>query len=222
MTAATSPARVLIVDDDPLVRAGLRMILGGAPDLSVVGEAGDGMQAQRSVEALGPDLVLMDIRMPVRDGLTATAAIRARPCPPHVVVLTTFDADESVLGALRAGASGFLLKDTPPGQIVEALRRVLAGEPMLSPAALTRVIAAATDAGPGSRQADACAALDSLSEREREVALAIAGGQTNAEIAAALYMSVATVKAHVTHVLTKLGVDNRVQIAIKVHDAGLA
>ncbi len=214
---------MLIVDDDPLVRAGLRMILGGAPDLTVVGEAAEGVQAQRSVAALGPDLVLMDIRMPVQDGLTATAAIRARPHPPYVVVLTTFDADESVLGALRAGASGFLLKDTPPAQIVDALRKVLAGEPMLSPAALTRVIAAATDAGTGSgRQADACAELDALSDREREVALAIARGQTNAEIAAELFMSVATVKAHVTHVLTKLGVDNRVQIAIKVHDAGLA
>ncbi len=214
---------MLIVDDDPLVRAGLRMILGGAPDITVVGEAADGVQAQRSVATLGPDLVLMDIRMPVQDGLTATAAIRARPHPPYVVVLTTFDADESVLGALRAGASGFLLKDTPPAQIVDALRKVLAGEPMLSPAALTRVIAAATDAGTGSgRQADACAELDALSDREREVALAIARGQTNAEIAAELFMSVATVKAHVTHVLTKLGVDNRVQIAIKVHDAGLA
>ena len=214
---------MLIVDDDPLVRAGLRMILGGAPDITVVGEAADGVQAQRSVATLGPDLVLMDIRMPVQDGLTATAAIRARPHPPYVVVLTTFDADESVLGALRAGASGFLLKDTPPAQIVDALRKVLAGEPMLSPAALTRVIAAATDAGTGSgRQADACAELDALSDREREVALAIARGQTNAEIADQLFMSVATVKAHVTHVLTKLGVDNRVQIAIKVHDAGLA
>ncbi|PID96332.1 MAG: DNA-binding response regulator [Actinomycetales bacterium] len=216
-----APATVLIVDDDPLVRAGLGMILGGAPDLRVIGEAADGAAGERLVAELCPDLVLMDIRMPVRDGLMATAAIRARPNPPHVVVLTTFDADESVLGALRAGASGFLLKDTPPGQIVEALRRVLAGEPMLSPAALSRVIAAATEPAPPG-QSDARTSLDALSDREREVALAIARGLTNAEIAAELFMSVATVKAHVTHLFGKLDVENRVQIAIRVHDAGLA
>jgi DNA-binding NarL/FixJ family response regulator len=158
--------------------------------------------------------------MPRVDGILATGWVRGRPRPPEVVVLTTFDADENVLRALRAGASGFLLKDSPPAEIADAVRRVAAGDPILSPRVTRRLMErAATEGG---AQAEAQAGLEALSPREREVALAIGQGQTNAEIAADLAMSVPTVKAHITHVLTKLGLTNRTQIALLVHDAGLA
>ncbi|MER7205900.1 response regulator transcription factor [Streptosporangium sp. NPDC000239] len=212
--------RVLIVDDDALVRAGLSMILGGAPDLLVVGEAGDGLEVPELVAAHRPDVVLMDIRMPRVDGLTATERLRAAPAPPEVVVLTTFHADAQVLRALRAGAAGFLLKDTPPADLVAAIRRVGAGEPILSPAVTRQLIAHVSDVGAGTRREQARASLAVLSERERDVALAVGRGRSNAEIAAELYMSVATVKAHVSRVLTKLELNNRVQIALTVHDAG--
>ncbi|WP_326555969.1 response regulator transcription factor [Micromonospora sp. NBC_01813] len=231
--AGPQPVRILIVDDDPLVRAGLSMILGGAPDLAVVGEAGDGGDVPAAVAGCAPDVVLMDIRMPQVDGLAATEALRARPDAPQVVVLTTFDADEYVLRALRAGASGFLLKDTPPTEIVAAVRRVHAGEPILSPAAIRRLIShvAGPDAvpavGPGPqddsarRRERARRALDGLSPRERDVATAVARGRSNAEIAAELFMSVATVKAYVSRLLSRLDLNNRVQIAVLVHDADL-
>ncbi|MDG4764028.1 response regulator transcription factor [Solwaraspora sp. WMMD406] len=224
--------RVLIVDDDPLVRAALAMILGGAADLHVVGEAGDGADVADAVATHRPDVVLMDIRMPGVDGLAATEAVRRRPDPPSVVVLTTFDADEYVLRALRAGASGFLLKDTPPADIVAAVRRVHAGDPILSPAAVRRLIdhVAGVPAGrgdpagpepdPGRRRERARRLLDGLSPREREVAVAVGHGRSNAEIAAELFMSVATVKAYVSRLLARLDLDNRVQIALLVHDAG--
>jgi DNA-binding NarL/FixJ family response regulator len=212
--------RVLVVDDDALVRSGLAMMLGGSPDLEVVGEVGDGAGVAAAVDAHRPDVVLMDLRMPRMDGIEATTRLRRRPDPPDVLVLTTFDADELVLRALRAGASGFLLKDTPPAQIVEAVRRVAAGDPMLSPRITRRLIdLVATDDGSRDR---ARAALDALSAREREVVLAIARGKSNAELAAELFLSVATVKAHVSHILTKLDLDNRTQIALLAHDAGLA
>jgi len=217
----TEPVRVLIVDDDALVRAGLTMILSGADDLLVVGEAADGSEVPAAVAAHRPDVVLMDIRMPRVDGLAATEALRRRPGPPEVVVLTTFDADESVLRALQAGASGFLLKDTPPTQILDAVRRVARGEPILSPSVIRRLIAhVATPAVDSGRQR-ARAALEQLSDREREVALLLGHGRSNAEIGAELYMSVATVKAHVSRLLVKLDLDNRVQVALLVHDAGL-
>ena len=217
----TEPVRVLIVDDDALVRAGLTMILSGADDLLVVGEAADGSEVPAAVAAHRPDVVLMDIRMPRVDGLAATEALRRRPGPPEVVVLTTFDADESVLRALQAGASGFLLKDTPPTQILDAVRRVARGEPILSPSVIRRLIAhVATPGVDGGRQR-ARAALEQLSDREREVALLLGHGRSNAEIGAELYMSVATVKAHVSRLLVKLDLDNRVQVALLVHDAGL-
>ncbi|MFF4417340.1 response regulator [Streptosporangium sp. NPDC001559] len=212
--------RVLIVDDDALVRAGLSMILGGAPDLLVVGEAGDGLEVPELVAAHRPDVVLMDIRMPRVDGLTATERLRAAPAPPEVVVLTTFHADAQVLRALRAGAAGFLLKDTPPADLVAAIRRVGAGEPILSPAVTRQLIAHVSDGGAGARREQARALLAVLSDRERDVVLAVGRGRSNAEIAAELYMSVATVKAHVSRVLTKLELNNRVQIALTVHDAG--
>lgn len=219
------PVRVLIVDDDPLVRAGLSMILGGVPDLLVVGEAADGSEVPAAVAAYAPDVVLMDIRMPRLDGLAATEALRALPRPPEVLVLTTFDADDQVLRALRAGAGGFLLKDTPPAEIVRAVHRVAAGEATLSPTVTRRLIdhvtGPGTGAGPDPRRERALRLLAGLSEREREVAVALGQGRTNAEIAAELYMSVATVKAYVSRLLTRLDLNNRVQVALLVHDAGL-
>lgn len=211
--------RVLLVDDDALVRAGLTMMLDGAHGIEVVGEAADGAEVPAAVDAHAPDVVLMDLRMPRTDGITATRRLRARPRAPEVIVLTTFDADENVLGGLRAGASGFLLKDSRPAQIVDAIRRVVAGDPILSPAITRRLMDRAV-AESGTKD-KARAALASLTPREHEVAVGIAQGETNAEIAARLYMSVATVKAHITHILTKLGATNRTQIALLAHDAGL-
>ncbi|MBP2416612.1 DNA-binding NarL/FixJ family response regulator [Microlunatus capsulatus] len=214
--------RVLLADDDALVRAGLRMILGGHPDLEVVGEARDGVEAVALAGRLAVDVVLMDIRMPRRDGLSATEELLRTPSPPAVLVLTTFDTDDSVLTALRLGASGFLLKDTPPDRIVDAVRRVAAGEPALSPTVTAQLIAAVASGPQPDRTAAARTRLDSLTERERAVALAVGAGRSNAEIGAELYLSVATVKAHLSRVMVKLGVENRVQVAIQVHDAGLA
>ncbi|MFI6459761.1 response regulator [Streptomyces sp. NPDC050528] len=218
--------RVLLVDDDPLVRSGLRLMLSGADDIDVVAEAADGGEVLALVDKHAPDLVLMDIRMPGVDGLEATRLLRARAAAPAVVMLTTFKDDEQVLGALRAGAAGFLLKHTPPAEIVAAVRRVKAGEPVLSPAVTEQLIARVTQGGDGTvpRRPDTIEArirLDRLGDREREVAVAVGQGKTNAEIAAELYMSVATVKAHVSHILTKLEHTNRVQIALTVHYAGL-
>ncbi|WP_435204857.1 response regulator [Micromonospora sp. bgisy143] len=221
-----APVRVLIVDDDALVRAGLSMILGGLPDLRVVGEAADGGEVPAAVAAYAPDVVLMDIRMPRVDGLAATEALRAQPDPPEVLVLTTFDADEQVLRALRAGAAGFLLKDTPPADIVHAVRRVAAGETMLSPSVTRTLINHVTAAtpgpsGPDPRRERALRLLAALSERERQVAIALGRGRTNAEIAGELFMSVATVKAYVSRLLSRLDLNNRVQVALLVHDADL-
>jgi DNA-binding NarL/FixJ family response regulator len=222
---AEPPVRVLIVDDDALVRAALSMILGGMPDVRVVGEATDGAEVPAAVAAYAPDVVLMDIRMPRVDGLAATEALRAAPDPPEVLVLTTFDADEQVLRALRAGASGFLLKDTPPAEIVAAVRRVAAGEATLSPAVTRKLIAHVTAPvparSPDTRRLRALRLLDDLTEREREVAVALGRGRSNAEISAELFMSVATVKAYVSRLLTKLDLNNRVQVALLVQDAGL-
>ncbi|MDX2971416.1 response regulator transcription factor [Kribbella solani] len=213
--------RVLIVDDDPLLRAGLKLMLGGAEDIRVVGEAGDGTGVQGLIDRLAPDVILMDIRMPGTDGLTATEAVRRRPGAPEVVILTTFDADEHVLRALRAGAAGFVLKDTPPAEIVESVRRVVAGQPVLSPAVTKRLITRVADAGQDHRKTKAAARIAELNDREREIAVAVGEGKSNAEISATLYLSVPTVKTHVSRILTKLDLNNRVQIALLVHDAGL-
>ena len=216
-----APIRVLLVDDDPLVRSGLRMMLSGAPSIRVVGEAGDGREALGAVDRHRPDVLLMDIRMPQLDGIAATRLVRGQPDPPAVVVLTTFDADELVLRALQAGAAGFLLKDTPPTDIVRAIELVHAGESMLSPAITRRLIAlVAGDGDAARRRDDARARLARLTAREREVALAVGRGASNADIAAELHMSVATVKAHVSRLLAKLEVANRVQIALLVQEAG--
>ncbi len=220
MAGVTEPVRVLLVDDDALVRAGLVMMLDGAPGVVVVGEAADGDQVPAAVDAHHPDVVLMDLRMPRVDGIAATKRLRARADPPDVVVLTTFDTDENVLRALRAGASGFLLKDTPPERIVDAVRKVAAGDPILSPQITRRLMdRVATEAG---SYEQARASLAALSPREYDVVLAVAQGRTNAEIGRDLFMSVATVKAHISHILTKLDLDNRTQIALLAHDAGLA
>jgi DNA-binding NarL/FixJ family response regulator len=216
------PVRVLLVDDDALVRAGLRMILSSTDEVDVVGEAADGSAAVEATQAHHPDVVLMDIRMPDVDGITATSRLRALPNPPQVIVLTTFHLDDYVFGALRAGASGFLLKDTPPPQIIEAVRLVAEGEAMLSPAVTRTLIGHFSDDTSIQRRAAAQAALGALSEREREVAVEVGRGRSNAEIGTLLYMSEATVKAHVSRLLTKLDASNRVHIAIAVHDAGLA
>ena len=221
VAAVDGVIRVLVVDDDALVRAALSVMLASAEDITLVAEAADGEQAEHAIGEHRPDVVLMDIRMPHVDGLLATERLRARPDPPHVIVLTTFDADDHVLRALRAGASGFLLKDTPPPEIVRAIRLVAAGEPMLSPAVTRRLIARVTDARATERRDHANQLLARLTAREREVAAAIAQGKPNADIGAELYMSVATVKAHVTQVLMKLDLDNRVQVALLVHDAEL-
>jgi DNA-binding NarL/FixJ family response regulator len=212
--------RVLLVDDDALVRSGLRLMLAGAATLEVVAEAADGREVLGAVDLHRPDVVLMDIRMPQLDGIAATRLLAAQPHPPAVLVLTTFDADELVLRALQAGAAGFLLKDTPPAEIVRAIELVHAGEGMLSPAVTRRLIAlVAGDSDAGARADDARERLAALSPREHDVALAVGRGQANAEIAAALHLSVPTVKAHVSRLLDKLGVDNRVQIALLVQSA---
>ena len=211
--------RVLLVDDDALVRSGLRIMLAGAANLDVVAEAADGREVLGAVDLHRPDVVLMDIRMPQLDGIAATRLLAAQPDPPAVLVLTTFDADELVLRALQAGAAGFLLKDTPPAEIVRAIELVHAGDGMLSPPVTRRLISmVAGDAGARAEQARD--RLATLSPREQDVALAVGRGETNAEIAAALHLSVATVKAHVSRLLDKLDVDNRVQIALLVQAAG--
>ncbi|GAA3477564.1 response regulator transcription factor [Streptomyces yanii] len=222
------PVRLLIVDDDPLVRAGLTFMLGGAEDIAIVGEGADGSEVADLVDRLRPDVVLMDIRMPTVDGLAATEALRSRPDAPEVVVLTTFHADEQVLRAIRAGAAGFVLKDTPPAQIVDSVRRVAAGDPVLSPAVTRQLMNRAAGIGAGTGADDragraqrARRRIAGLAEREREVAVAVGRGRSNAEIAASLYLSVATVKTHVSRILAKFDFNNRVQIALLVHDAGL-
>ena len=212
--------RVLLVDDDALVRSGLKMMLAGANGVEVVGEVEDGRGVLAAVDVHHPDVVLMDIRMPELDGITATRLLRQQPGAPAVLVLTTFDADELVVRALRAGAAGFLLKDTPPAEIVHSIELVHAGDGTLSPAVARRLIAmVAGDSDAGDRAEDARQRLALLSPREHEVAHGVGRGLTNAEIAAELYMSVATVKAHVSRLLTKLGVENRVQIALLVQES---
>jgi DNA-binding NarL/FixJ family response regulator len=211
--------RVLLVDDDPLVRAGLRMILSAADDIEVVGEADDGAAAVAAVDAHFPDVVLMDIRMPGVDGITATERLRGRAHAPQVIVLTTFHADDYVLRALRAGAGGFLLKDTPPAEIIAAIRLVHAGDAMLSPSVTRTLLSHFADAAATERRRAAAQRLATLTDRERQVAVAIGSGASNAQVGAALFLSEATVKAHVSRLFTKLAVANRVQIAILVHDA---
>ncbi|MCA5894468.1 response regulator transcription factor [Isoptericola sp. NEAU-Y5] len=219
-TGTTGTTRIVVVDDDPMVRAGLGLILGGGADLEIVAEAGDGLAAIDVVLREQPDVVLMDIRMPRLDGIEATRRLVARGTS-RIIVLTTFDTDDMILEALRAGAAGFLLKDTPPARLVAAVRAAAAGEPTLSPRVAEHLIAAVTQGSAPDRRRTAAALVGTLTDREREVALAVARGSSNAEIASELFMSVPTVKTHVSRILTKLDAANRVQAAIVVHDAGL-
>lgn len=213
---------VLLIDDDALVRTGLSLILSSDPQIRVVGEASDGRSGIDAVRESKPHVVLMDVRMPVMDGLAATEALRAENDSTAIIVLTTFDTDEYLLRALRAGANGFLLKDTSPRDIVDAVHRVGSGESILSPAAVGRLVThwRARDAtSHDDRAVGARKLMASLTDREREVAVAVGSGQSNAEIASALYMSVATVKTYVSRILAKLECSNRVQIAIIVHES---
>jgi DNA-binding NarL/FixJ family response regulator len=214
--------RVLIADDEALIRAGFRMLIDSAQGLSVVGEASDGIQAVHQARALKPDVVLMDIRMPVMGGLEATRVILhgEQHAPPRIVV-TTFDEDEHVFEALRAGASGFVLKDTPPEKLLEAIAIVAAGEALLAPAVTRRLIAEFTRRPrPAARFAQE--ALAQLTDREGDVLEQVAAGKSNTEIAAALYLSVATVKTHISRLLDKLGCRDRAQLVVAAYETGLA
>ena len=212
--------RLLLVDDQPLVRAGLRMVFEPESDIEIVGEAADGDEAVRRVRELGPDVALMDVRMPRRDGIQATRAILggALAEPPRVLVLTTFDEDEYVYEALRAGASGFLLKDAPPEALVAAVRGVVAGDALLAPAVTRRLVEGFAHGRP---PAAVPPGLADLTEREREVFQLVARGLSNAEIAERLYLGESTVKTHVGHVLTKLELRDRVQAVVLAYETGL-
>lgn len=228
-----SPIRVLLVDDQPLFRRGVRMLVDSQPDLTVVGEAGDGGEAVRVADEVRPDVVLMDIRMPRADGIAGTAGIlqsseNAGRTPPRVIVLTTFDLDDAALRAIRAGASGFLLKDAEPEFLLAAIRAVHGGHAVVAPGAIGDLLAhvgGARDAlrtlTPDELEAALVRELPELSKREREIFAAVAEGLSNAEIAAREFVAEATVKSHVGRILAKLGLRDRVQVVLYAHDHGL-
>ena len=213
--------RILLVDDDPLVRAGLSMMIQSADDLEVVGEAADGSEVAAAVARHRPDVVLMDIRMPILDGLQATQRLQASADPPRIIVLTTFDVDDFVFRALEAGAAGFLLKDTPPRELLQAIRVVASGEAMLSPSVTRKLIGHFAADPRADRRREAVRRMASLTPRELETLLAVGRGLSNADIGRELFLSEATVKTHVSRLLLKLEATNRVQVAILAHDAGM-
>ncbi|MFR9731254.1 response regulator [Saccharopolyspora sp. MS10] len=211
--------RVVLLEDEELVRGGIRLILESDPGIEVAAEAADGSTIVDLIAKHQPNVVITDIQMPRVDGLEVTKRVAALPDPPAVLVLTTFDVDEYVHAALQAGASGFLLKDTPPRELAAAVHTVASGEAMLSPRITKRLLGAFAA---GKENSDARRKLEQLTAREREVAIAVAQGLSNAEIAAHLYMSASTVKVHIGRIMGKLGASNRTQVAIATHDAGLA
>ncbi|MGN9778835.1 response regulator [Micromonospora sp. H33] len=220
MASVRRPVRILIVDDQPLLRTGFRMVLGAEEDFDVVAEAGDGVEAVELSRRLLPDVVLMDVRMPRLDGVSATRAIVESRLPVRVLMLTTFDLDEYVVGALRAGARGFLAKDVPAEDLVAAIRTVAAGDAVVAPRILNRLLDRFAHLLPDPAAAPP-RVLDTLTDREREVLMHVARGLSNAEIARALSVSETTVKTHVGHVLTKLGLRDRVQAVVLAYESGL-
>jgi DNA-binding NarL/FixJ family response regulator len=217
---AASQIRVALVDDQQLVRAGFRMVIDSQPDLKVVAEAGDGVEALRALASTPADVVLMDVRMPRMDGLAATAELISRdPEGPKVIVLTTFDLDEYVLTAIRAGASGFLLKDAPPEQMLDAIRTVHLGDAVIAPSATRRLLEHLVTRMP--QAASAHPGLEQLTERERQVLELMARGRSNSEICGDLFVAEATVKTHVGRILSKLGARDRVQAVVIAYESGL-
>ncbi|MDX2376668.1 response regulator transcription factor [Microbacterium sp. LRZ72] len=214
-----TPIRVALVDDHALFRAGIRMLVDSQPDLEVVAEASDGREGVAAVRRTRPDVVLMDVRMPVQDGLAATAELLADAEPPRIVVLTTFDLDEAAARAIRHGASGFLLKDAEPEFLLQAIRTVHAGSAVIAAAATRALFAHLDTAGPAPAPP---ASYGRLTEREREIFALASRGLTNAEIAAGEYLSEATVKTHISRILAKLEVRDRVQLVVYAFDHGLA
>ena len=219
-TGTDRPIKVLLVDDQPLLRTGFRMVLGTEPDIDIIAEASDGLEAVDLARRLLPDVVLMDIRMPRMDGVAATKAIVDAALPVRVLILTTFDLDEYVVGALRAGAAGFLAKDVPADDLVTAIRSVASGEAVVAPRILRRLLEKFVDRLPEPDSATP-ASLDVLTDREREVLTLVAKGMSNAEIARELTVSETTIKTHVGHVLTKLGLRDRVQAVVLAYETGL-
>ncbi|MEH0932638.1 response regulator transcription factor [Micromonospora sp. CPCC 205558] len=220
MTDQARPVRILLADDQPLLRTGFRMVLGAESDLDVVAEAGDGVEAVELSRRLLPDVVLMDIRMPRMDGVAATRAIVDARLPVRVLVLTTFDLDEYVVGALRAGASGFLAKDVPAEDLIAAIRTVAGGDAVVAPRILRRLLDRFAELLPDPAVTPS-AVLDALTDREREVLVQVARGLSNAEIATVLSVSETTIKTHVGHVLTKLRLRDRVQAVVLAYESGL-
>jgi DNA-binding NarL/FixJ family response regulator len=214
------PVRVFLVDDQDLVRAGFRMVIDSQPDLAVVGEAGDGDAALQALSVTRADVVLMDVRMPVLDGVEATRRLHARPDPPKVIVLTTFDLDEYAFAALKAGASGFLLKDAQPPVLLDAIRAVHAGDAVVAPSTTRRLIERFASHLPDDRPPPATV-WQALTQREHEIVREVARGRSNAEIADALFVTEATVKTHIGRILAKVGLRDRVQLVVLAYETGL-